>query len=99
MLTRDFLDALAVVPVIAAFFWLTRERPVGPWIPWWGILITVAIAVPRYVLIEVRNPGVLRHIVVDNLIFALTRARLAPDEGAALGAVGFLGLAAPRFLP
>ena len=99
MLTRDFLDALAVVPVIAAFFWLTRERPVGPWIPWWGILITVAIAVPWYVLIEARNPGVLRHIVVDNHLFALTRARLAPDEGAALGPVGFLGLAALGFLP
>ncbi|PYN46050.1 MAG: hypothetical protein DME00_20145 [Candidatus Rokuibacteriota bacterium] len=99
MLTRDFLDALAVVPVIAAFFWLTRERPVGPWIPWWGILITVAIAVPWYVLIEARNPGVLRHIVVDNHLFALTRARLAPDEGAALGPVGFLRLAALGFLP
>src|SRR5207249_529401 len=35
-------------------------------IPWWGVLITVAIAMPWYVLIEARNPGALRHIVVDN---------------------------------
>lgn len=97
MLTRDFLDALLVLPVIAVFFWLTRERPVGPWIPWWGILITVAIAVPWYVLIEARNPGVLRHIVVDNHLYALTRARL--DEGASLGPLGFLNLTVLGFLP
>ncbi|HXL45858.1 MAG TPA: phospholipid carrier-dependent glycosyltransferase [Candidatus Binatia bacterium] len=97
MLTRDFLDALLVLPVIAVFFWLTRERPVGPWIPWWGILITVAIAVPWYVLIEARNPGVLRHMVVDNHLYALTRARL--DEGASLGPLGFLNLTVLGFLP
>jgi 4-amino-4-deoxy-L-arabinose transferase-like glycosyltransferase len=99
MLTRDFLDALAILPVIAVFFWLTRERPFGPWIPWWGILITVTIAVPWYFLIEARNPGVLRHIVVDNHLYALTRPRLAPDEGAALGPFGFLSLTVLGFLP
>jgi 4-amino-4-deoxy-L-arabinose transferase-like glycosyltransferase len=52
MITRDFLDTLAVVPVIAVFFWLTRERPVTPWIPWWGVLVAVAIAVPWYLVME-----------------------------------------------
>jgi 4-amino-4-deoxy-L-arabinose transferase-like glycosyltransferase len=99
MLTRDFLDALAILPVIAVFFWLTREGPLGPWIPWWGILITVTIAVPWYFLIEARNPGVLRHIVVDNHLYALTRQRLAPDEGAVLGPFGFLSLTVLGFLP
>jgi 4-amino-4-deoxy-L-arabinose transferase-like glycosyltransferase len=99
MLTRDFLDALAVLPVVAVFFWLTRERPVGPWMPWWGIALTVVIAAPWYVLIEARNPGALRHIVVDNHLYALTRSRVAPDESTALGALEFVGLTVLGFLP
>ena len=99
MLTRDFLDALGVVPVIAVFFWLTRERPVGPWIPWWGVLVAAAIAAPWYVLMETRTPGFLRHMVVDNHLYAFTRPRLALDEEAPLGLLGFLALTLVGFLP
>lgn len=99
MITRDFLDALAVVPVIAVFFWLTRERPVSPWIPWWGVLVAVAIAVPWYLVMEARSPGFLRHVVVDNHLSALTRTRLAADDETPLGLLGFLGLTLVGFLP
>jgi len=99
MITRDFLDALAVVPVIAVFFWLTRERPVTPWIPWWGVLVAVAIAVPWYLVMEARSPGFLRHVVVDNYLSALTRTRLAADDETPLGLLGFLGLTLVGFLP
>jgi len=99
MLTRDFLDALAVVPVIAVFFWLTRERPVTPWIPWWGVLIAIAIAVPWYLVMEVRSPGFLSHVVVDNHLAALLRPRVAADEGASPGLLRFIGLTALAFLP
>ena len=99
MITRDFLDALAVVPVIAVFFWLTRERPVTPWIPWWGVLVAVAIAVPWYLVMEAQSPGFLRHVVVDNHLSALTRTRLAADDETPLGLLGFLGLTLIGFLP
>jgi 4-amino-4-deoxy-L-arabinose transferase-like glycosyltransferase len=99
MITRDFLDALAVVPVIAVFFWLTRERPVTPWIPWWGVLVALTIAVPWYVVMETRSPGFLRHVVVDNHLYAFTRPRLAPDDETPLGLLGFLGLTLLGFLP
>jgi 4-amino-4-deoxy-L-arabinose transferase-like glycosyltransferase len=98
MITRNFLDALAVVPVIAVFFWLTRERPVTPWIPWWGVLVAVAIAVPWYLAMEARSPGFLWHVVVDNHLSALTRTRLADDE-TPLGLLGFLDLTLVGFLP
>jgi 4-amino-4-deoxy-L-arabinose transferase-like glycosyltransferase len=99
MLTRDFLDALGVVPVIAVFFWLTRERPVSPWIPWWGVLVSAAIAVPWYLLMEARDPGFLRHMLVDNHLYVVTRPRLAVDENATLGSLGFLALTLLGFLP
>ncbi len=99
MLTRDFLDALVVVPVIAVFFWLTRERPATPWIPWWGVLVALAIAVPWYLVMEARSPGFLRHVVVDNHLSAFTRPRLAPDEETPLGLLGFLGLTLLGFCP
>jgi 4-amino-4-deoxy-L-arabinose transferase-like glycosyltransferase len=99
MITRDFLDALAVVPVIAIFFWLTRERPVTPWVPWWGVLVALAIAGPWYLVMEVHSPGFLRHVVVDNHLYAFTHPRLAPDEEAPLGLLGFLGLTLLGFLP
>ena len=99
MITRDFLDALAVVPVIAVFFWLTRERPVTPWIPWWGVLVALTIAVPWYLVMETRSPGFLRHVVVDNHLYAFTRPRLAPDDETPLGLFGFLGLTLLGFLP
>jgi 4-amino-4-deoxy-L-arabinose transferase-like glycosyltransferase len=90
MLTRDFVDALVVVPVIAVFFWLTRERPVMPWIPWWGLLVAVAITVPWYLVTEARSPGFLRHLVVS---------RPFPDDETRLGIAGFLTLTLLGFLP
>ncbi|HEY7542638.1 MAG TPA: phospholipid carrier-dependent glycosyltransferase [Methylomirabilota bacterium] len=99
MLTRDFLDALTALPVIAIFFWLTRERPVTPWIPWWGVLIAIAIAVPWYLVMEVRSPGFLRHVVVDNHLAAVLRPRLAADEAASPGLLRFVGLTVLAFLP
>src|SRR5438552_7252592 len=47
MLTKGFLAAVGPLLVVAVFFWLTRERPVGPWIPWWGVLLAGVVALPR----------------------------------------------------
>jgi len=55
-------------------------------------LVAVAIAVPWYVLMEARTPGFLRHMVVDNHLYAFTRPRLPLEEEAAIGLLGVLAL-------
>src|SRR5207248_10344135 len=37
-MTKDLLGALGPLAVVAMFFWLTGERPLTLWVPWWGVL-------------------------------------------------------------
>ena len=99
MLTKDVLAAVGPLLVVAVFFWLTRERPVGPWIPWWGVLLAVVIALPWYLVMEARNPGFLWHTLVDNHLYSLTRQRPFPDENVPLGSLEFLVVTLLAFLP
>ena len=45
-LTKDALGALGPLLVVALFLWLTRERPYRAWVPWWGVLLLLAVALP-----------------------------------------------------
>jgi hypothetical protein len=63
------------------------------------VLIAIAIAVPWYLVMEVRSPGLLRHVVVDNHLAALLRPRPAADDGASPGLLHFVGLTVLAFLP
>jgi 4-amino-4-deoxy-L-arabinose transferase-like glycosyltransferase len=98
-IAKDVLGAVGPCVVIALFFWLSRERPIGPWIPWWGPLITAAIALPWYLLVEHRNPGFLWYTIVDNHLLNFTRQRVFPDEDVPLATVEFLVVTAAAFLP
>ena len=69
------------------------------WIPWAGVLLFLAIAVPWYVLMEARNPGFLWYTVVDNHLLNLTRHRVFPDEDVPLSALEFLAVTAIGFMP
>jgi 4-amino-4-deoxy-L-arabinose transferase-like glycosyltransferase len=97
--TKDVLGALGPLAVVALFFWLTRERPLGPWAPWWGLLLLAGIALPWYVAVEVANPGFLWYTVVDNHLLNATRGRVFPDEDVPLGSAQFLGVTALAFAP
>ena len=98
-LAKDILGALGPCVVIALFFWLTRERPIAPWVPWWGPLLTAGIALPWYFAVEHGNPGFLWYTIVDNHVLNFTRQRVFPDEDVPLATVEFLVVTAAAFLP
>jgi 4-amino-4-deoxy-L-arabinose transferase-like glycosyltransferase len=98
-LTKDALGALGPLLVVALFLWLTRERPYGAWAPWWGVLLFLAIAVPWYVAVELRNRGFLWYSVVDNHVLNVARQRVFPSEDVPLSALQFLGVNVLAFLP
>jgi 4-amino-4-deoxy-L-arabinose transferase-like glycosyltransferase len=99
IMTKDVLGALGPLAVVGLFLLLTRERPLSPWAPWWGVLVMLLIAVPWYAAVEVRNPGFLWYTVVDNHLLNFTRHRVFPDEDVPLGALPFLGVTFLGFLP
>lgn len=98
-LTKDFLGAVAPLGVIAAFLWITRERPYAVWAPWWGVALTIAIAVPWYAVVERQSHGFLWYTVVDNHVLNLARQRVFPDADVPLGAWQFLAVTLGAFLP
>jgi 4-amino-4-deoxy-L-arabinose transferase-like glycosyltransferase len=98
-MTKDVLGALGPLVVVALFFILTRERPLAPWAPWWGVLLLLGIAVPWYGAVEARNPGFLWYTLVDNHVLNFARHRLFPDEDVPLGVLPFLGVTFLAFLP
>ncbi len=98
-LAKDILGALGPCVVIALFFWWSRERPLAPWVPWWGPLLTAAIALPWYFLMERRTPGFFWYTIVDNHLLNFTRQRVFPDEDVPLGAFEFVLVTAAAFLP
>lgn len=98
-LTKDVLGAIGPLTVVGLFFWLTRERPIRPWIPWWGVLLLLTVAVPWYALVQARNAGYLWYTVVDNHVLNFTRQRVFPDEDVPLGPLVFLGVTIAAFLP
>jgi 4-amino-4-deoxy-L-arabinose transferase-like glycosyltransferase len=98
-LTKDVLGAVGPLALVALFLWLTRERPYGPWAPWWGIAILMAVALPWYLAVELRNDGFLWYTVVDNHLLNFARQRVFPDEDVPLGGLQFLGVTVLAFLP
>jgi hypothetical protein len=98
-LTKDALGALGPLLVVALFLWLTRERPYGAWAPWWAVLLFLAIAVPWYLAVELRNRGFLWYSVVDNHVLNFARQRVFPDEDVPLSTLEFLAVTAAGFFP
>jgi 4-amino-4-deoxy-L-arabinose transferase-like glycosyltransferase len=98
-MTKDVLGAVGPLAVVALFFALTRERPLSPWAPWWGVLLLFALTVPWYAAVEAWNAGFLWYTLVDNHLLNLTRHRVFPDEDVPLGTLPFLGVTLLAFLP
>jgi 4-amino-4-deoxy-L-arabinose transferase-like glycosyltransferase len=97
-LSKDVFGALAVLGVVALFLWATRERPYAAWAPWWGALLLLAVALPWYVAVELRNRGFLWYTADEHLL-NFARQRVFSDEDVSLNAVQFLGVNALAFLP
>jgi 4-amino-4-deoxy-L-arabinose transferase-like glycosyltransferase len=100
VLAKDLLGALGPPLVLGLFFLIVGERAVvRRWVPWTGVLLFLAIALPWYLVVELRNPGFLWYTVVDNHILNITRQRVFPDEDVPLGTIEFLVVTAAGFLP
>lgn len=97
-LAKDLLGALSPVPVIGIFFWLTRERPLRPWLPWWGVVLFCVIAMPWYALVELHHRGFLWSTLVDHHLLNLTRPRGLPED-VPLGSLPFLVVTVVALLP
>ena len=98
-LTKDFLGAIAPLGVIAAFLWITRERPYGVWAPWWGVGLLIGIALPWYAAVERGSRGFLWYTIVDNHVLNFARQRVFPDADVPLGSLQFLAVTIGAFLP
>ena len=98
-LAKDLLGAVGPLLIIAVFFWLTRERPLAGWWPWWGPALMAAIAVPWYLAVEARNQGFLWYALMDNHVLNLVHHRVFPDEDVPLGDLEFLVVTAAALLP
>ncbi|MBI4246386.1 MAG: glycosyltransferase family 39 protein [Candidatus Rokubacteria bacterium] len=98
-LAKDPLGAVGPLVAVMLFFWLTRERPLAPWRPWWGVALLAGLAVPWYVAVELENRGFLWYAIVDNHLLNLLRQRVFPDEDVPLGALEFLVVTLAAFLP
>ncbi|MBI2526982.1 MAG: glycosyltransferase family 39 protein [Candidatus Rokubacteria bacterium] len=100
ILAKDVLGAIGPVAVIGLFLLLVRDHHVrGRFVPWAGVALFLAVAVPWYVLVEWANRGFLWYTVVDNPLLNFARRRVFPDEDVPLSALEFLGVTAAGFFP
>ena len=98
-ITKDLLGALGPLVVVVMFVWLTGERPLTLWVPWWSVLLLVAIALPWYVLVEAKTRGFLWYTLADNRVLGFAGPRIFPDEDVSLGSLEFLVVTLLAFLP
>ena len=96
---QGFLAAVGPGVVVVVFFWLTRERPLGPWAPWWGCAAGGGGRGPWYLAMEAHSPGFLTYTLIDSYVSGLTRQRALPDENVPLGSLEFLVVTFLAFLP
>jgi len=98
-LAKGLLAALGPLLVVGVFFWLTRERPLSPWAPWWGVLLAAVVALPWYMAMEAKSPGFLGYTLFDGNLYGLTRPRTLPEENVPLGSLEFLVVTVLALLP
>ena len=98
-LAKGLLAALGPLLVVVVFFWLTRERPLSPWAPWWGVLLAAVVALPWYMAMEAKSPGFLGYTLFDGNLYGLTRPRTLPEENVPLSSLEFLVVTVLALLP
>jgi len=98
-ITKDAVLAVGALVAAGVFLVVTRERPLQPWAPWWGIALFAALPVAWYLAVETRNHGFLWYTVVDNHVLRLVQDRHFPDDHVPLRTLDFLGATVGAFLP
>jgi hypothetical protein len=103
-LTKDPLGVVAPPLAIGLALALRGDgKPVGRWLPWYGVVFAVLIAFGWWIEAERATPGFIWYTVVDNHLLNVVLARRFPDEDVPLRAgefviVALLG-AAPWIIP
>ncbi len=100
VMAKDILGAVGPLAVFVLFFLLVRARVEARWwLPWAGIALLAVLVVPWHLAMELRNPGFLRYLLIDNHVLNVAELRAFPDEDVPLSAVEFLGATALGFFP
>jgi hypothetical protein len=100
VLSKDLLGAVGPLAVVALFLVLTRETaPRVRWFPLAGVGLALALAIPWHAVMDLKNPGFLSYVVIDNHILNFVRQRQFPDEDVPLSAAEFLGVTTLGFFP
>jgi hypothetical protein len=102
-LAKDPIGALAPAVVIGLALTLAgRQRPLGRWLPWPGVLACLVLGFGWWLVAERATPGFVWYTVIDNHVLNVVQARRFPDEDVPLSAAQFLAVAllgaAPWFL-
>ena len=93
-LVKDPLGALGPLAAVAVSLALAgRLHPISRWLPAGGLGLLIAIGGAWYFLVELRNPGFLWYVLVDNHLLNVVRARHFPDEDVPLSGPEFLAVA------
>src|ERR1043166_2780569 len=98
-ITKDVVLAVGAVVAVGVFLFITRERPLGPWVPGWGIAILAALPVAWYFAVERRNHGFVWYTVVDGHMLRYLHDRHFPDGHASVPTLEFLVATVVTFLP
>src|SRR5207247_2077117 len=98
-ITKDVVLAVGAVVAVGVFLFITRERPLGPWVPWWGIAVLAALPVAWYFAVERRNHGFVWYTVVDGHVLRYLHDRHFPDGHASVPTLDFLVATVVAFLP
>jgi len=99
VITKDVVMAVGALVAVGVFLFVTRERPLQPWVPWWGIAIFAALPVLWSLAVERRNPGFVWYTVVDNYVLRYLHDRHFPDGHASLRTLDFFGATVVALLP
>jgi len=99
VITTDVVLAVGAFVAVGVFLLVTRERPLQPWVPWWGIAVFAAFPVFWYLAVERRNHGFVWYTVVDQHILRYLHDRHFPDGDASVRTLDFLGATVAGFLP
>src|SRR5438094_49456 len=98
-ITKDVVLAVGAVVAVGVFLFITRECPLGPWVPWWGIAVLAALPVAWYFAVERRNHGFVWYTVVDGHVLRYLHDRHFPDGHASVPTLDFLVATVVAFLP
>ncbi len=98
-LAKDVLGAIGPLVAVATFLWVTRERALAHWSPWWGWALFAAIVMPWYAAMEAANHGFLWYTFVDNHLLNFARQRVFPDGDVPITALEFVVVTFAAFLP